>query len=140
MAFWDYQPGTYLTMACDNDVAAICPQPKHSRDVYTIGVIGRCLSKQLAQGGALAAGCRKLVSVAAPRDIRMYLQVPHSVFRCFLALFVVSSSFLVVLFVCYWTNGIFITSFIWTICIFYCEAAQGSVMAVRATSRMNSRK
>ena len=46
--------------------------------VFTIGVAGRCLSKALVEGGALAPGCRALVLAAAPRDARAYLSLPGS--------------------------------------------------------------
>ena len=75
MAFWDYDAGAALTEACDADVATICKGDASRRSVYTIGVVGRCLSKQLAQGKAMSAECRKLVTVAAPKDIRIFLQV-----------------------------------------------------------------
>lgn len=75
MAFWDYEAGTALTAACDKDVTDICKGDTSRRSVYTIGVVGRCLSKQLAQGKPMSAECRKLVTVAAPKDIRMFLQV-----------------------------------------------------------------
>lgn len=46
--------------------------------VFTIGAAGRCLSKALVQGRPLAAGCKSLVLVAAPRDSRVYLKYPES--------------------------------------------------------------
>jgi golgi apparatus protein 1 len=75
MAFWDYKKSSALTIVCDDDVDLICPANTQKRNVYTIGAVGRCLSKQLASGRPLSAPCRKLVSVAAPKDIRSYLQV-----------------------------------------------------------------
>jgi golgi apparatus protein 1 len=73
MAFWDYKTGSALTQPCDDDVAGACPSSDKGRSVFTIGAIGRCLTKRLASGGALSPGCRKLVSVAAPKDVRAYL-------------------------------------------------------------------
>jgi Golgi apparatus protein 1 len=46
--------------------------------MFTIGAIGRCLSKALVTGQALAPPCRTLVLVAAPKDSRLYLQYPES--------------------------------------------------------------
>lgn len=76
MAFWDFKLGAALTTACDEDVGAVCPAQSRAknRGVYTIGVIGRCLTKQLAESKPLAPACRKLVTVAAPKDIRVDLQ------------------------------------------------------------------
>lgn len=45
---------------------------------FTIGAVGRCLSKALVTGRSLSAACRQLVLVAAPRDSRVYLQYPES--------------------------------------------------------------
>jgi hypothetical protein len=46
--------------------------------MFTIGAIGRCLSKALVMGRRLTPKCRELVLVAAPRDSRVYLQYPES--------------------------------------------------------------
>lgn len=75
MAFWDFQPGAALTEACDADVTNVCPSIPMKKNAFTIGAVGRCLTRQLAEGKPLSPGCRKLVSVAAPKDIRVYLQV-----------------------------------------------------------------
>ena len=77
MAFWDYKVGSALTESCDSDVSTICPSSAltANRGVYTIGVVGRCLSKQLAEMKTMTPGCRQLVTVAAPKDIRLYIQV-----------------------------------------------------------------
>ena len=75
MAFWDYKNNTALTAPCDTDVKAYCEIATSKRSVYTIGVVGRCLTKQLASSLPLSPPCRKLVSVAAPKDIRVYIQV-----------------------------------------------------------------
>ena len=83
MAFWDYKNNTALTSACDPDVSDYCSNYSKRRSVYTIGVVGRCLTKQLAQSQPLSPPCRKLVSVAAPKDIRLYLQAcPSAVNFC----------------------------------------------------------
>jgi hypothetical protein len=74
MAFWDYKNNTALTQPCDSDVESTCDAGRAKRSVYTIGVVGRCLTKQLAQGRPLTPPCRKLVSVAAPKDIRLFIQ------------------------------------------------------------------
>jgi Golgi apparatus protein 1 len=57
---------------CDADVEII-PQcqkavdnPKN-RGVWSIGAVGRCLSRQLAESKPLTLECRSLVIVAAPR-------------------------------------------------------------------------
>jgi hypothetical protein len=42
--------------------------------MFTIGVVGRCLSKTLIEGRRLDAQCRQLVLVAAPKDFRSYFQ------------------------------------------------------------------
>ena len=75
MAFWDYNEGAALTAPCDADVASVCVQTKRTKGVFSIGYVGRCLSKQLASRGSLSGDCRKLVMVAAPKDVRAYLQV-----------------------------------------------------------------
>lgn len=46
--------------------------------MFTIGAVGRCLSKALVQAKALTPKCRQLVLVAAPKDSRMYLKYPES--------------------------------------------------------------
>ena len=75
MAFWDFNAGAALTAPCDDDVQQLCGSPQKGKSVYTIGVVGRCLTKQLAGGKPLSPQCRKLVSVAAPKDIRVSIQV-----------------------------------------------------------------
>eukprot|EP00892_Ulva_mutabilis_P008395 jgi/Ulvmu1/5928/UM026_0050.1 len=74
MAFWDYTDGTYLTLPCDADVKNYCPTPTRKQGAFSIGLVARCLSKQLASSLPLSAGCRQLVFIAAPKDVRMYLQ------------------------------------------------------------------
>lgn len=51
---------------------------KRAQSMFTIGVVGRCLSKALVQGQSLTPKCRELVLVAAPKDSRVYLQYPES--------------------------------------------------------------
>lgn len=75
MAFWDYTKGAALTGPCDEDVESICVQTNRTKGVFSIGYVGRCLSKQLASRKPLNGQCRKLVTVAAPKDVRAYLQV-----------------------------------------------------------------
>lgn len=81
MAFWDYKSGAALTGPCDEDVESICVQTKRTKGVFSIGYVGRCLSKQLASRQPLSRGCRKLVTVAAPKDVRAYLQVRQADMR-----------------------------------------------------------
>lgn len=64
--------GAALTGVCDADVDEI-PQcqkavdnPKN-RGIWSIGAVGRCLSRQLAENRALTLDCRSLVIVAAPK-------------------------------------------------------------------------
>lgn len=82
MAFWDYTKGAALTGPCDEDVDSICVQTKRTKGVFSIGYVGRCLSKQLASRQHLAGACRKLVTVAAPKDVREYLQVRAALLPC----------------------------------------------------------
>ncbi len=65
---------------CDADVETFCPKGARNRPggVFTIGAVGRCLSKSLVEGRRLAAKCRELVLIAAPKDSRVYLQYPES--------------------------------------------------------------
>ncbi|KAF6266246.1 hypothetical protein COO60DRAFT_1470052 [Scenedesmus sp. NREL 46B-D3] len=79
-ALWDYQTGQALTRECDADVDAFCPKGAKARPggMFTIGAVGRCLSKALVQAKSLAPKCRQLVLAAAPKDSRVYLQYPES--------------------------------------------------------------
>lgn len=38
-----------------------------NRHIWSIGAVGRCLSRQLAENKALSSGCQTLVAVAAPK-------------------------------------------------------------------------
>eukprot|EP00195_Chlamydomonas_chlamydogama_P004977 CAMPEP_0202901334 /NCGR_PEP_ID=MMETSP1392-20130828/14194_1 /ASSEMBLY_ACC=CAM_ASM_000868 /TAXON_ID=225041 /ORGANISM="Chlamydomonas chlamydogama, Strain SAG 11-48b" /LENGTH=885 /DNA_ID=CAMNT_0049587883 /DNA_START=46 /DNA_END=2703 /DNA_ORIENTATION=- len=80
LALWDYKPGAALTAACDKDVDTNCPRGSRSKSgaVFTIGVVGRCLSKSLVEGKRLESRCRDLVLVAAPKDARAYFEYPES--------------------------------------------------------------
>jgi len=49
-----------------------------SGGVFTIGVVGRCLSKALVEGKYLEDKCRDLVLIAAPKDVRSYFEYPES--------------------------------------------------------------
>ncbi len=51
---------------CDADAAPCGPAPR-SRGVFSIGAIGRCLSKRAAEGLPLQPDCKQLVMVAAPK-------------------------------------------------------------------------
>uniref|UniRef100_A0A7R9V0N1 Golgi apparatus protein 1 n=1 Tax=Chlamydomonas euryale TaxID=1486919 RepID=A0A7R9V0N1_9CHLO len=73
VALWDYKPGAPLTQACDKDVSDKCPgssQARVSGSPFTIGAVGRCLSKAVVQHSRLDAQCRALTLVAAPKDMR----------------------------------------------------------------------
>ena len=54
---------------CDEDIQEYCQDSMQgSRSgVWGIGAAGRCLSKQLAEGQYVDAGCKKLVLAAAPK-------------------------------------------------------------------------
>ena len=55
---------------CDSDVDKICGKVSNGtiqRGLWTIGAVGRCLSRQLAEQKPLAEQCRGLVAVAAPQ-------------------------------------------------------------------------
>jgi len=80
LALWDYKPGAAFTAACDSDVETQCPRGSRSKSgqVFTIGVVGRCLSKALVEGKKLEIKCRNLVLVAAPKDARAYFEYPES--------------------------------------------------------------
>eukprot|EP00878_Enallax_costatus_P007022 GHUV01007359.1.p1 GENE.GHUV01007359.1~~GHUV01007359.1.p1 ORF type:complete len:595 (+),score=136.49 GHUV01007359.1:1595-3379(+) len=79
-ALWSYQKGQALTSVCDDDVNTFCPKGAKARSggMFTIGAVGRCLSKALVQAKALTPKCRELVLTAAPKDSRVYLQYPES--------------------------------------------------------------
>jgi len=82
LALWDYTPSAALTASCDDDVQRTCPQANQKRAKqgaqFTIGVVGRCLSRALVEGQRLAPRCRQLVLVAAPKDARSYFDYPES--------------------------------------------------------------
>ena len=46
--------------------------------MFTIGAVGRCLSRALVEGKRLVPKCRSLVLVAAPKDARSYFDHPES--------------------------------------------------------------
>lgn len=56
---------------CDDDVTQICQKasinPNKNRGIWSIGAVGRCLSRQLAENKRLTPGCHTLVAVAAPK-------------------------------------------------------------------------
>lgn len=61
-------------------VFRVCPQGSRSRSgaVFTIGVVGRCLSKTMIEGKKLEPKCKDLVLVAAPKDARAYFDTSES--------------------------------------------------------------
>lgn len=55
---------------CDEDVNSICAHAGNTprnRGVWSIGAVGRCLSRQLAESKPLSTDCRRLVLAAAPK-------------------------------------------------------------------------
>ena len=61
------QKGNAMTEVCDSDVQRSCAAEQHrSRGVWSIGAVGRCLSKQLALGKRLRDDCAQLIRAAAP--------------------------------------------------------------------------
>ena len=65
---------------CDSDVEKICGlggNGTSQRGLWNIGVVGRCLSRQLAEQKPIGEQCRSLVAVAAPQVSRLYS--PHAV-------------------------------------------------------------
>jgi len=63
MALWQYRKGAAMTLACDAD-AATCI----GKGAGSVGIIGRCLSKKLANNEEMTDGCKALVTIAAPKD------------------------------------------------------------------------
>lgn len=61
------------TGVCDDDVNQICQKasvnPAKNRGIWSIGAVGRCLSRQLAENKKLTPGCQTLVAVAAPKVV-----------------------------------------------------------------------
>eukprot|EP00242_Pyramimonas_sp_CCMP2087_P000757 CAMPEP_0198232122 /NCGR_PEP_ID=MMETSP1445-20131203/115560_1 /TAXON_ID=36898 /ORGANISM="Pyramimonas sp., Strain CCMP2087" /LENGTH=884 /DNA_ID=CAMNT_0043912773 /DNA_START=630 /DNA_END=3284 /DNA_ORIENTATION=- len=68
MALWQYRKGSAMTAACDED-AASC-QPPSGKTLKSVGVVGRCLSKKVAEDQKLVPGCKAIVSIAAPKDAK----------------------------------------------------------------------
>ncbi len=56
------------------------PQGARSKSgaIFTIGVVGKCLSKALVQGRSLDDKCRNMVLTAAPKDARSYFEYSES--------------------------------------------------------------
>ena len=52
--------GSAMTAACDED-AATC-QPPSGKTLKSVGVVGRCLSKKVAEDQKLTPGCKSIVS------------------------------------------------------------------------------
>jgi Golgi apparatus protein 1 len=78
MSLWAYKEGSHLTAACDQDVKSYCPKGNKTRGIFSIGAVGRCLSRRLAEEKALSADCKRLVSVAAPKDAAALFQSSSS--------------------------------------------------------------
>lgn len=72
MSLWAYTQGAHLTAPCDDDVTQYCPAKTSSKGkkaaMFSIGAVGRCLSRRLAEDKSLKPECKALVTVAAPRD------------------------------------------------------------------------
>ncbi|KAK9838535.1 hypothetical protein WJX81_005974 [Elliptochloris bilobata] len=71
LALWDFQKGAALTGVCDADVGNVCQAAQESpraRAAWSIGAVGRCLSRNLAENQPLDSECRALVIAAAPKD------------------------------------------------------------------------
>ncbi len=60
--------------------ARSCTQKAHAKSAaaFTIGVVGRCLSKSVVEGKALQPDCKHLVMAAAPKDVRTYYDSPEA--------------------------------------------------------------
>ena len=55
---------------CDSDVDEVCQKAKNNaqnKGIWSIGAVGRCLSRQLAEHKSLTDQCQTLVAVAAPK-------------------------------------------------------------------------
>ena len=65
MALWQYRSGAALTDVCDADVEQFCSVEQQKK---SIGSVGRCLAKSLADSKPLSDGCKKLVTFAVPKD------------------------------------------------------------------------
>eukprot|EP01024_Parvocaulis_polyphysoides_P049908 TRINITY_DN4859_c0_g2_i4.p1 TRINITY_DN4859_c0_g2~~TRINITY_DN4859_c0_g2_i4.p1 ORF type:complete len:703 (+),score=133.40 TRINITY_DN4859_c0_g2_i4:438-2546(+) len=72
MALWTYKAGAAITMVCDADVNTTCSSiaDRHKKKAFGIGVVGRCLSRQVAEGGPFQSkDCKRLITISAPKDI-----------------------------------------------------------------------
>eukprot|EP01025_Chloroclados_australasicus_P017425 TRINITY_DN188_c0_g2_i1.p1 TRINITY_DN188_c0_g2~~TRINITY_DN188_c0_g2_i1.p1 ORF type:complete len:924 (-),score=69.62 TRINITY_DN188_c0_g2_i1:353-2872(-) len=73
MALWTYKAGAAITGVCDADVNTSCAAvaDKHKRKAFGIGVVGRCLSRRVAESGQFQSQeCKHLVTISAPKDIQ----------------------------------------------------------------------
>lgn len=55
---------------CDADVDQVCQKASNqvqNKGIWSIGAVGRCLSRQLAERKTLTSQCQTLVAVAAPK-------------------------------------------------------------------------
>ena len=57
-----------------------CSQKAHTRSgaAFTIGVVGKCLSKSVVAGKVMGLQCKSLVIAAAPKDVRAYYSTETS--------------------------------------------------------------
>eukprot|EP01026_Neomeris_dumetosa_P014680 TRINITY_DN1539_c0_g1_i1.p1 TRINITY_DN1539_c0_g1~~TRINITY_DN1539_c0_g1_i1.p1 ORF type:complete len:468 (-),score=66.09 TRINITY_DN1539_c0_g1_i1:500-1903(-) len=82
MALWTYKPNGGITGVCDADVNATCSKVATSmkKKAFGIGVVGRCLSKQVAEQKAFQnEQCRKLITMTVPKDVsEMFVSAPGS--------------------------------------------------------------
>ena len=58
---------SFVPLEADEDSFA-CVGLQAGKTLRSVGVVGRCLSKKLADGLALKDGCKSVVTIAAPKD------------------------------------------------------------------------
>ena len=64
---------------CDADVDQVCQKASNqaqNKGIWSIGAVGRCLSRQLAERKTLTSQCQTLVAVAAPKVNSQADQLP----------------------------------------------------------------
>eukprot|EP01025_Chloroclados_australasicus_P015793 TRINITY_DN17633_c0_g1_i1.p1 TRINITY_DN17633_c0_g1~~TRINITY_DN17633_c0_g1_i1.p1 ORF type:complete len:858 (-),score=130.26 TRINITY_DN17633_c0_g1_i1:623-3196(-) len=72
MALWTYKPNGAITGVCDADVNATCSAVAKNmrKKAFGIGVVGRCLSKQVAEEKTFQSDeCRQLITMTVPKDM-----------------------------------------------------------------------
>eukprot|EP01023_Acetabularia_acetabulum_P062960 TRINITY_DN783_c0_g2_i1.p1 TRINITY_DN783_c0_g2~~TRINITY_DN783_c0_g2_i1.p1 ORF type:complete len:858 (-),score=205.30 TRINITY_DN783_c0_g2_i1:1114-3687(-) len=72
MALWTYKPNGGITAVCDADVNTTCAGVAgiSRKKAFGIGVVGRCLSKQVAEQKPFQNNeCQKLISMTVPKDM-----------------------------------------------------------------------